>query len=371
MEFKIKKLEMLKGIGLMQGIAIERKTTMPILANILLTTNDKLLSITATDTEVGLNCILAGDIITPGNVLVHAKSIYDIVRELPESEIRFSVTKDSWIEIVCGKSRYKIVGLPTDEFPALPSRNGGDIQTLPGDLLKGMLDKASFAMSTDETRFNLNGVYLDPLLGLNEGKTRLRMMATDGHRLSVIEREIAGCKITKAVIIPRKGVSELKKLVDGPGNQVDLWLDEKHLIAYKNQLTLIIRLIDGQFPPCSQIIPKQSKHIVTVKRDDLIHALKRVSVLTNHMRGVTFCVSPKNLEISTVNPDIGEAHEELEVAYRGETFEVGFNPHYFLDALNVVEDDNVVLQMGDDAAPCVIRSELDLGFTHAIMPVRR
>lgn len=369
MEIKISRSEMLKGLGLIQGI-VERKTTMPILANVLIEATAKGLSITATDLEVGINCILRGDILSKGKVTVHARSIYDIMRELPEEVVHLDVKEGNWIEIRCGKSRYKIVGLSPDEFPALPTRGEGDLWRVEGALLQEMMDRTSFAMSTDETRFNLNGVYLDPVAGKDQ--SLLRMVATDGHRLSIVERNVGGkCGVTKGAIIPRKGVTELRKAIEPEGASIDLWLDAKHLIAYHESVTVVIRLIDGQFPPYEQVVPKQSKRVVTLNREQLIHALKRVSVLsTDRARGVKFQVSPKHMEIFTSNPDLGEANEEIEATYKGESFEVGFNARYFLDALGVIEDEQAVLQMGDETSPCVLRSEKDRGFTHVIMPMR-
>ncbi|HPQ80811.1 MAG TPA: DNA polymerase III subunit beta, partial [bacterium] len=325
---------------------------------------------TATDLEVGLNCILQGEVLAGGKVTVHARSIYDIVKELPEEVVHLTVKDGSWIEIRCGKSRYRIVGLSPDEFPELPSKGQGDVWRIDGALLGQMIERTSFAMSGDETRFNLNGVYLDPVKSKEEAK--LKMVATDGHRLSIVEREVgAKCGIQKGAIVPRKGVSELKKIIESGEAPLDMWLDSKHLIVFRDNVTLAIRLIDGQFPPYEQVVPKSSKRVVSVERGALIHALKRVSVLsTDRARGVKFSVSTKNLEIFASNPDLGEAREELEADYKGETFEVGFNARYFIDALDAIEDDRAVLQMGDETSPCIIRSEKDRGFTHVIMPMR-
>jgi DNA polymerase-3 subunit beta len=369
MKIKISRSEILKGLSIVQGI-VERKTTMPILTNVLLDAEDKRLSITATDLEVGINCVFNADVLEKGKVAIHARSIYDIVRELPEEIVQINVLTGNWVEITCGKSKYKIVGLSSDEFPALPKKGDGETWKFDGSTIKQMISKTSFAMSADETRFNLNGVYLDPIK--KDGKINLRMVATDGHRLSIAERELTSkCNLTKGVIVPRKGVMEIKKLVDSSEGTIDVWADTKHLIAYRDNITLVVRLIDGQFPPYEQILPKQSKRVVSLPRNSLVSALKRVSVLsTERARGVKFTISPKNLEIFSSNPDLGEAREEIEVSYKGESFDVGFNAKYFLEALSVLEDEQAVLQMGDETAPCIMRSETDRGFTHVIMPMR-
>lgn len=369
MEIKISKSEFSKGLSLVQGI-VERKTTMPILANVLLEAKGRGLIITATDLEVGVTSTMPADIVKEGRVAVHARGLYDIVRELPEEPIHLSVGENQWIDISCGRAKFKIVGLSPEEFPALPRKGDGTTLKLDGELVKEMIDKTAFAMSSDETRFNLNGIYLEQA---KEGDNEfLRMVATDGHRLAIIDREVKGkWKLAKGIIIPRKGIQELKRLVDGADGAIDLAIDEKYIVATNKETTLIVRLIDGQFPPYKQVLPSQTKRSVGVDRQTILKALKRVSILSvDRSRGVKFLFSPKNLEVSTSNPDFGEAREELQINYKGETFEIGFNARYFIDVLNVLPDEQAQLQMGDDTTPCVLKSEKDRGFTHIIMPMR-
>lgn len=369
MKIKIARREFLKGLSLVQGI-VERKTTMPILANVLLTASGKNVSITATDLEVGVNCVYPATVEEEGRVTLHARNFYDIMRELPDDNANISVGSNNWLEITSGKSRYKIVGLSAEDFPNIPSKGEGDVWKMSADVLQQMFDKTAFAMSADETRFNLNGVYIDPAKG--EGKKLLRMVATDGHRLSIMERDAGSkCGIKNGIIVPRKGVAEIKKLLDGAGGQIDMWCDSKHLIVYRDNVTTVARLIEGQFPPYEQVVPKQLKRVVSVSREGLLGALRRVSVLSSERSsGARFSVSSKNLDITTSNPDVGEAHDEVEAEYRGEAFEVGFNTRYFIDALSCIDDEKAVLEMGDETSPCVLRSETDKGFTHVIMPMR-
>lgn len=372
MEIKIQRSELLKGLALVQGV-VEKKSTMPILSNTLFETSSKSLTLTATDLEVGVVNVIPAEVLSEGKVAIHARGIYDIVRELPENMIHLKTSDNNWVTITCGNSDFKIMGLNPDEFPTLPKKGEGSQATLEADKLASMIWKTAFAMSGDETRYALNGVYLEQTT--DKGKTRLKMVATDGHRLSITERDITkGWSLKKGVILPRKGVQELKKLIEGiTGDKttIELWIDEKHAIAYCGNVTLVIRLIDGQFPPYGQVVPKSTKRTVSVPRDAIAKALKRVSVVASgQSRGVKFAVSPKNMEISSSNPDFGEAHEELSAQYRGDSFEVGFNARYFLDVLNVLEDEQAVFKMGDDTAPCLITSEVDPGFTHIIMPMR-
>lgn len=372
MEIKIQRAALLRGLALVQGV-VEKKSTMPILSNTLFEATGNGLTITATDLEVGVMNTLPAEVISKGRVAIHARGIYDIVRELSENMIHLKTKDNNWITITSGSSEFKIMGLNPDEFPTLPKKGEGSQATLETTTLGAMISKTAFAMSADETRYALNGVYLEQTT--DKGKTKLRMVATDGHRLSITEREIAkGWTLKKGVILPRKGIQELKKLIEGALGEdttVELWIDEKHAIAYRGTVTLVIRLIDGQFPPYGQVVPKGTKREIAVGRDAVTKALKRVSVVaSSQSRGVKFAISPKNIEISSSNPDFGEAHEELSAQYRGDSFEVGFNARYFLDVLNVLEDEQAVFRMGDDTAPCLITSEMDPGFTHIIMPMR-
>jgi DNA polymerase-3 subunit beta len=369
MEIKITRAEFLDGLSLVQGI-VEKRSTMPILANVLLEARGKGVNIAATDLEVGVISQLSADVIEDGKVAVHARGLYDIVKELPEEIIHIKTGDNFRIDIKCGRAAFRVVGLPPDEFPALPKKGEGSSLKLESSLLKQMIEKTSFAMSTDETRYNLNGIYMEQH---REGdKDVLRMVATDGHRLSIIDRQVRGkWKLPKGVIIPKKGILELKRIVDAADDQIDLWIDEKHAIISSKNTTLMIRLIDGQFPPYKQVVPAQAKRQVGIERKTILQALRRVSVLSaDRSKGVKFVFSPKNLELSTSNPDFGEAREELPVNYKGEKFEIGFNARYFIDVLNVIQDEQAQFQMGDDTTPCILKSEQDSGFLHIVMPMR-
>ncbi|MFH1653398.1 MAG: DNA polymerase III subunit beta [Pseudomonadota bacterium] len=366
MELKVKRNELVKGLAKLQSI-VERKTTMPILANILINASGKSLTLTATDLEIGMKYSLPAEVLREGSVTIHARSFYDIIKELPESLITVEVGSDYSIKITCGDAKFKIMGLTSTDFPALPKVGKGEFQSIHSNDLKEMLDKTAFAMSTDETRYNLNGVLFE------QTTDGLKMVATDGHRLSIVERNIPvkwDIGTRTGVIIPKKGVSELKKILED-SESVDLLVSEKYAVARYEGVELIIRLIDGQFPPYSQVIPKTARKKATVSKDAICKSLKLVSVLAMERgRGVKFTFSPKNLELLSSNPDMGEARDMLEVDYKGETFDVGFNGKYFLDALSVLPDEKITFDLGDDTSPCVIRSETDKGFAHIIMPMR-
>lgn len=372
MEFKIKRDEFLNALGWTQSV-VEKKTTMPILSNALLEVGNKQLKITATDLEVGVITYVPAQIQSDGKICVSAKNLYDIVRELPADEILIKKKDQNKIEVSAGKSHFRILGLPAEDFPSLPSVEEKNSYPLETKGLKGMLDKTIFAISNDESRYNLHGVYLE-----QTGDKTLRMVATDGHRLSFVDREVSqSVKLPKGVIIPKKAVYELKKLVGdltqdaNVKESVRFNIDGRNCVAQRGNVTLVARLIDGEFPDYKPVIPKGPSKIMVVHRESLIGALKRVSLLVNdRSRGIRFLVSPGNLELSTSNPDLGDAKEELLVDYNGEKLSVGFNARYFLDVLNSVEDEKVVVELNGEVGPCVIRSEFDRGFLSVIMPMR-
>lgn len=367
MEIKIKKEEFQKALSLTQNV-VEKKSTMPILANVLLETKSKSLRLAATDLEVGVSVDCAADVVKDGKITVLAKELFDIIKELSNDVVHLVTSENNWLEIDCGKSHFKIVATGADEFPAIPTIKDGTLYVEEKNVLLGMVDKVSYAMSMDETRYNLNGICLQcqPETGT------IRFVATDGHRLSVVERNSKSkWKIKNDVIIPRKGILELKKLLENRAGDFSIKADDKNISIEKDNVQLVIRLIEGQFPPYEQVVPKNNKRLAIVEKGIFTQALRRVSLMaSDKTRGVKFAFSPGHLEISTNNPDVGEANEEIDVTYKGETFSVGFNAKYFLEVLNVIEDQKIVLELKDDVSPCLIRSEFDKGLTNVIMPMR-
>lgn len=369
MEIKIKKDDFLKTLSFTQNV-VEKKSTMPILANVLLETENKSLKVSATDLEVGISVNCPAETLKNGKVTVFARGLFDIIKELPNELIHIKTLENHWLSIKCGKSDFKIVGMSAEEFPTIPVNKDGISYAEEGDALLSMIEHTVFAMSTDETRYNLNGIFMQKTsIG---GKDGVRMVATDGHRLSLTERTSKSkWKLGKGVIIPRKGILELKKLLDAYEGDFSFTVDEKNISVIKDNVCLVVRLIEGQFPPYEQVVPKDNKRIATVDRENIVKALRRVSLLaSDKTKGVKFSFSPGHIEVSTSNPDYGEATEELDASYKGETFSIGFNARYFLDVLGVLEDEKVVLELKDDVSPCLIRSEFDKGLLNVIMPMR-
>ena len=369
LEIKIGRDVLSGALASVQNI-VDHKTTMPILSNVLFEAKNSALNLSATNLEVGVLNTVPCEVLSPGKITLPARGLYDIVKQLPNEKVSLKGEDNFWVTVECAKSKFKLVGIDPKEFPSLPKKGDGVEFQLNVETLMEMVAKTGFAASTDETRYNLNGILFES--GENNGKPVLRLVATDGHRLSLSEKEVTKkAPLAKGVLLPRKGVAEIRRLIESNEGEVGVWIGDKHTMIDKDERRLIVRLIDGQFPPYEHVIPKNQDRIVSVPKKELIDALKRVVVVTTERsRGVSFGFSPGNLEIQARNPDLGEAKEELSIKYKGPTFQIGFNCVYFLECLNVLEDDQMVLQLKDEVSPCLIQSEKDSGFTHVIMPMR-
>jgi DNA polymerase III subunit beta len=367
MEFRVNRNNFLKCLRWTQGV-VEKKTTMPVLSNVLIEGEGKKLTLTATDLEIGVRVESPAEISKSGRIVINARSLYEIVKEISEDQLKFKGEEGKRLEVQAGRSQFKIVAMKSDEFPQVMGDGLEKLAVIESSELLDMIEKTSYAVSVDETRYALNGVYLEKL---KEGKG-FRMVATDGHRLSYVDRKMGGgLALEKGLIIPKKGVQELKKLISEGEGDFEFAVDEKNIMARRGFITMTARLIEGDFPNYQQVIPNTAGKYLSVDRKVLVGALKRVSVLaTDRINGVQLHVSPGYLEIRSSNPDLGEAKEELDVDYKGETFQVGFNPRYMLDVLNVIDDEKAILELKDEVSPCVIRSEYDKSFLALVMPMR-
>lgn len=372
MELKIKKTDFLNLLKWSQGI-VEKRGTMPILSNLLLETGEKpanTLRISATDLEIALVAEGSAEIKAAGKVVVNARNLYEIVKEAPEEIIHLSKKGEFGIEIASGKSRFRVVGMNPSEFPTLPQVSSKDEIPIEADQLGEMIEKTFYAASSDETRYTLNGLYL---VRVSKGaKAFLRVVATDGHRLAYDERETsAKWNLPKGIIIPRKGVAEMKNLIGSGEGNLSVAVDERAIVLRKGKVALTIRLIEGEFPNYEQVIPQKSEKMVSVDRALLMGALRRASIMTSDQaRGVRFNFGSGLVEISASHPDLGEASEEIPIDYKGAVFQVGFNPRYFLDVLSILEDEKLILELKDEISPCIVRSEFDRGFLALVMPMR-
>ncbi len=370
MEFKISTADLSKGLYLAQGI-VEKKTTMPILSNVLLTASeDGRLRITATDLEVGMVAEHRANIQTPGSMAVSAKHFYEIVRALPKEEVTVRKLENQWAEIVCGSIEYRLLGMPSEEFQSLPDVTGAKLFPVDAKLLRTMVEKTIYAVSTDETRFNLSGCYFEKL-----ASGQFRMVATDGHRMAMIDTALVSdperSPFAKGVIIPKKGLMEVRRLAESESGECSLGLSENNLVFRVGEVTLVMRLLDGQFPEYRQVIPEQQKIILEMERKQLIDSLRRISILSSDRTlGIKLQIKQGALRVTTSNPDLGEAKEDLEIGYKGQDLTVGFNARYLLDALSAIESDKVDMSFEDDLSPCVFHPKDHGSYTCVVMPMR-
>jgi DNA polymerase-3 subunit beta len=369
MEFLIEKDEFVKGLSLSQNV-VEKKGTMPILLNVLLETKENGISITATDLEIGIKGFYSAQIKREGSITLAAKKLYEVVKELPEKNIYFRLKENYWAEICSGKSIFNMMGISAETYPSFPAYEEEEFIGLDGAILREMVDKTIFAVSSDESRYNLTGVFITEKDG-GEGKV-LRMVATDGYRLSLIDRplnrNLSG--IENGILLPRKGLTELNKLLD-EGSEVWVKLKNNNFIVRRHPVVLIMRLLDAEFPDYQQVIPANTKRHIRMSRNQIRESLQRVSLLSSEKtRGVKFHFSQDLLELSSYNPDFGEAKEELSVDYKGEDLTMGFNYRFFLEVLDILDSDEILFDLEDVVSPAVIRPANDDKHICVVMPMR-
>jgi DNA polymerase-3 subunit beta len=324
--------------------------------------------VTAFDLDIGVVSEHPAEVLKPGAVTVSAKYVFDIVQNAPEALLLIKRLQNNYVEITSGPAHFKIVGMAPEEYPKLPREENAPLVKINGAVLLEMIRKTAFAISTDETRYILNGVYFEPR---ESGK--VRMVATDGHRLALVEREMEGeFKLKGGVIIPRKGLLELKRLLDeAPEAECHLGFAESSALFKKSGLTMVMRLIDGQFPEYQRVIPKEGERKLAVPKVRLIEGLKRIALLSaDKSNAIKISLSENLLRITSHNPDLGEAKDDMEVAYRGAELTVGFNARYLLDVLSAVDTEEVALELGDEHSPGVLHAPGDASYTAVVMPMR-
>ena len=355
MNLDIDKRELLKGLVFVQSIA-GRKTTLPILSHVLMEADKDSLYLTGTDLETGIREGLPASVRQEGKASVSAKKLYEIVRELPDETIHIEKKENHWITLKCGKSTFNLAGLDPDEFPSLPTYQEENFSKVPTALLMEMIEKTVFAASNEESRYHLNGIFL--LQAKQASKDVLRMVATDGHRLSMIHREgyrIRG--IEKGIILPKKGVMEARKIMgDKEDEQIEIYFDGTHGFLRMGKSLMILRLIDGEFPEYEQVIPKENDKKIRMEREKIHACLRRISTMASErVEGIKIALTKNAMEATSFNQDFGDAKEEVEVAYEGPPLEVGFNARYLLEVLGVVDANEIWMELKDEGSPAILR----------------
>ncbi len=367
--------QMVKPLQKVQSI-VDKKTIMNIINNVFIYTDDKYLYIEATDLEISYRSKVPCDIKEQGAVTINSRQLFEIIKDFPSPVIELREKENCWVTLGAGKkAEYKIGGLPPDDFPKfrhIESKNYTDIQS---KVLKTLIDKTIFSASFDDKKFTLSGIFMQQLTGEDEEHreiSMLRMVSSDGHRLSLMETEIESenLDLNEGVIIPKKGAYEIKKIIE-ENELTRLGIDENFCFVVSGSDQLVIRLIDGKFPDYTVILPEKRERFLTFDKQTVYNALKRISVLCtdNMFRGVKATITNNSMEIESLDKNLGEAREIVEIAYDGEPFEMAFNAKYMMDALSVMDSDIVILIANNPESPCLLTGEEDKGFLGLIMPM--
>ncbi len=371
MELVVRKSDLLRELQLFQGI-VERKNTIPILANVLVEAEGEEVRLLATDLEVGLRCRCAASVSKGGSLTIPAKKLYEIVKALPETDVRIEEGANC-VKVAADRFDSRLQTLPREDFPTLPVTGGPGAVMLPGNLLRQMVNKTHFAITGEDTRYFLNGA-----LFVMKGDS-MSLVATDGHRLALVsvvrerEQKATGEEEETKIILPRKTLMELGRLLTETDGEVAFSRGENHLFFEIGGRVLISRMIDGQFPAFERVIPKNNDKRIDFERDRLTNAVKRVALLSNERsRAVRFQAEKGKVEIVSSSPEFGEAREELLVDYSAAPTQICFNAQYVLDFLGVVETDGVTLEFKDEMSQAVMRPTAAEGYdyTYVIMPMR-
>lgn len=367
MKIEIQKKDLLSLLSKTLNI-VEKRNTMPILVNVLLEASDSSLKAYATDLEVSLTDYCQAVVKDAGKVAVSAKSLFDITKELFEGPVQLIKKENNWLEIKQGKFLSKIIGVAAEEYPVFPTYNSDRFFKIESSEFKQMIDKTIYSVSNDETRYHLNGVYFESTQNNN-----ITMVATDGHRLSLIKKDFKNINFNEkiGVIIPKKGLLEIKKLIESTVTHVDIAVEGSQFILKSETCILMIRLIEGKYPNYQQFIPQKLSQKVVIPRELILSSLKRVSLLANQKsKAILFHFSNNKLEITSSNPELGDAKEELDLEYNGPDIKIGFNARYVEDALKNIEQDKIEIELNDQVSPGIVRGSGESDYLNVIMPMR-
>jgi DNA polymerase-3 subunit beta len=367
MKFTIQKDQMIAGLQAVQNI-VGSRTTLPILSNVLLKGDDGRIEMTATDLDVTVSCSVEASIKKAGAITLPVKKLFGIVRELGNSEVELEGDERNGCKLKSGSSYYRINGLAAEEFPAMPAFSDKKKIEISQERLKGMLKRTSFAVSTDETRYVLNGIFVS----FKDHKVTL--VATDGRRLALMDEEadVNGENQTE-FIVPTKAIAELNRLLQDKGGVEIRYTDNQAAFDLKGgegiEVRVITKLVEGNYPNFKQVIPAESGERISLVREELLQALRRAEIMTSEKsNSVKLTFSKNNLSITANTPEVGEARESMAINYKGKDLAIAFNPGYLMDPLKALDNDEVFLELTDELSPGVLK--INGPFLYVIMPMR-
>lgn len=370
MKFTLERAALLKSLSHVQSV-VERRNTIPILANVLIRASGQEVSFVATDMEIEINETVSGEVAKAGAITAPAHTLYEIVRKLPEgAQVELSASSAGQLTLNAGRSKFQLGCLPVEDFPKMPE---GDLkhkfELTAGDL-RALIDRTRFAISTEETRYYLNGIYLHATKA--EKVDVLRAVATDGHRLARVEMPAPqGAKGIAGVIVPRKTVNEVRKLIDETSAPIEVALSDSKIRFAFDSVVITSKLIDGTFPEYERVIPPNNDKILDANAGLFAAAVDRVATISSEKsRAVKLGLSAGHIVLTANAPEAGSATEEIEVNYDGGPMEIGFNARYLLDILQQIEGDGARFMLADASAPAVIQDTADSSALYVLMPMR-
>ena len=371
MKLSIERAALMKALGHVQSV-VERRNTIPILSNVLLSAEGGALSFSATDLDMEIIDETAANVATPGQITAPAQVLYEIVRKLPdgaEVELKYA-GEDPRLLVSAGRSRFNLPVLPAGDFPVMSSDGLSARISIEAAALARLIDKTRFAISTEETRYYLNGLYLHTVS--EGGEAKLRAVATDGHRLALAEMPAPeGCAGLPGVIIPRKTIQEARRLLEDASGMVEMQISQAKVRFEFGRAALTSKVIDGSFPDYVRVIPRDNQRVVMVDNALFAQAVDRVATISaEKSRSVKMAVEPGRLILTVRNMEAGQAVEEVEVDYDGESFEIGFNARYLLDVAGQIQGESAEFRFADPASPTLVLDPTDPGVRYVLMPLR-
>jgi DNA polymerase III subunit beta len=370
MKLTIERAALLAALGHMQGV-VERRNTIPILSNVLIEASGERCTLTATDLDIAVVESVPAKVGKAGATTAPAHTLHDIVRKLPEgADVEIASLPEQRLSLRAGRSNFQLACLPKEDFPAMTAGDFPHRFTLPAEALRRLIDKTRFAISVEETRYYLNGVYLHA--AKSDGKRVLRAVATDGHRLARVEAPLPeGAADMPGVIVPRKAVAELRKLLDTASGTVEVTLSPTRIRVACDDVVLVSKLIDGTFPDYERVVPTRNDKRLEVDGKTLKAAVDRVSTIaSDKSRAIKLAVAKDRLTLSATSPEHGSASEEIAVAYDAAPMEIGFNSRYLLDIADQIDGDNACFNLADAASPILVRDSSDDSASYVLMPMR-
>ena len=370
MEIRINRDELLKSVSKVQSI-IEKKSNMPVLSTILFTADGSTVRISATDLELGFQETINAQVIEDGSITLSGRKIFEILKETKSGEFHIKKKENNWIFISDGVARFNLASISPEEFPAFMEPEDVTMIAIKGETLVNMINKTIYAVTAEEAGFKLSGVLTEKVT-IDE-KDVLRMVATDGHRLSLIDKpfsNLESLELSDGAMIPKKGMNELNKMA-ADGGTVEIGFKEKNCVAKKGNAFLMMRLLETNFPDYKAVMLKNENDPVDISKTVLLEAMRKMLILSNERyRAVKITLENNVMDLVSTNPDLGEAQEKIEIKYSGERVEAGFNPKYFIDTLQSMQSETIHLDFTDSSKPFVLTGEADEGFVGLIMPMR-